>query len=131
MLCVYREVLRITDRMSQPDLLDRTLQFSVDTIRFTRSLPQDSAGWTIGRQVIRSATSIGANYQEAQFSRSRAEFASKAQIALQEASETLYWLRIVEKCAIGDLESLARLTNEANQLVSILVSITRKAKTRV
>ena len=110
------------------DILDRMLQFGVDTIKFSASFPENSTGWTIARRVIRSATSVGANYQEAQFARSRAEFVSKAYVALQEASETLYWFRTIEKCRIGDAESLARLADEAKQLVSILVAITGTAK---
>jgi four helix bundle protein len=122
--------LKITHRMKQrtKDILDRMLQFGVDTIKLSASLPENSTGWTIARQVIRSATSVGVNYQEAQSARSRAEFVSKAYVALQEASETLYWFRTIERCRIGDPDSLARLTDGAKQLVSMLVAVTGTAK---
>ena len=112
------------------EMLDRTLQFGADTIKFAERLPQNSVGWTISRQIVRSATSVGANLQEAQFARSNAEFLSKMCVSLQEASETLYWFRTIEKCGIGDAGSLARLKDEAEQLVSILVAITGTVKRR-
>jgi four helix bundle protein len=110
------------------DVLKKTVRFSVDIIAFSRTLPQDAAGWAVARQIIRSATSIGANFREAQYARSRPEFVSKVQIALQEASETQYWLEVVKESHLGDPTPLASLRNEANQLASILTAVCDSTK---
>ena len=110
------------------EVLNKTFRFSVDTIRFTHSFPQNAVGWTLTRQVIRSATSVGANFREAQFGRSRAEFISKIHVALQEASESLYWLEVIKAVEIGDVNSAQALIIEANQLLSILAAIAKTSK---
>jgi four helix bundle protein len=110
------------------EVLDKTLQFGVDTIAFSQSLPHNATGWTIARQVIRSTTSVGANFREAQYARSRAEFVSRIQIALQEAAESLYWFQVVKASALGNSTQLDSLLREADQLVSILVAICNSTK---
>jgi len=79
----------------------------------------------IGRQLLRSATSIGANLEEADAAQSRADFISKCSIALKEARESLYWLRLLEKT--GKSES-PQLCDECDQLVAILTTIVRKTR---
>jgi four helix bundle protein len=78
--------------MRRPELLDRTQSFALAIIRFHNRLPQRADAWTLGRQLLRSGTSIGANYREAQRARSTPEFISKVHIAAQEAEESAYWL---------------------------------------
>jgi four helix bundle protein len=109
-------------------VLDKTVRFSVGAIELTPRLPQNAAGWTIARQLIRCSTSVGANFQEAQYARSRTEFASKIRIALQEASESRYWLEVVKRSNLGDTRQLDHLIVEADQLVSILVSVCKATK---
>ena len=81
-------------------------------------------------QISRSGTSIGANYEEAQSSTYR-EFSHKTRIALREANETKYWLRILEKLAIGDTELLKSLLNEINEISKILGSIVSKIDKKI
>ena len=73
--------------MQNNELLTRTKKFAVDVIRFCATLPNKPEGWVLGKQLLRSGTSIGSNYNEAQRSRSRAEFTSKIQICRQEIEE--------------------------------------------
>jgi four helix bundle protein len=81
----------------------------------------------MGRQLMRAATSIGANLEEADAGQSRADFVSKCTIALKEAREALYWLRILS--ATGKLdESADPLMHECDRIVAVLTTIVRKAK---
>jgi four helix bundle protein len=79
-------------------------------------------------QLLRCATSVGANVEEGQGSHSRAEFAAKYGIACKEAREAQYWLRLLTAAGVGDATALAPLIDEAGQLVAILTTIVRKVK---
>lgn len=81
--------------MKENDLLNRTFLFGVLIIRFLRTLPDTSDLKVIKYQLIKAATSIGANYEEAQAGSSKADFTNKVNIALKEARETNYWLRML------------------------------------
>jgi four helix bundle protein len=111
------------------DICRRTFGFAVDVVHLCKDLEQASGVWrTLGRQLLRSGTAIGANVEEAQGGQSRADFISKYAIARKEARETLYWLRLLRAtdCASGD--GLEHLTDEADQLVSILTAIIKSAE---
>lgn len=82
----------------------------------------------IGRQIIRSGTSVGAHYREATRARSTAEFISKVEGGLQELEETCYWLELLIDSGIMPEERLSGLVNEANQLTAIVVTCTKNAK---
>ena len=110
------------------ELLARTKAFSLATIRFYSTLPRDTVGQTLGRQLLRSATSVGAQYREAQRAKSIADFLSKTEGALQEADEAGYWLELLEESGIGAQGATGPLRAEADELVAILVAITRTAK---
>ncbi|MCC7477754.1 four helix bundle protein [bacterium] len=107
-------------------MLDRTLQFAARVVRLAGKLPNRVEGWVIGKQVLRSATSIGANYREAQRARSRSEFYSKIQICLQEAEETRYWFQVLEAGGLFASKELANLHSEASELVAIFTAISKK-----
>lgn len=79
-------------------------------------------------QLLKSGTSIGANLEEADAAQSRADFVNKCQIALKEARETLYWLRVFEACSPRPIPGMPPLLNEANQLVAILTTIVKNTK---
>ena len=89
------------------DLSKRFLGFAAMVIRMVRSLRKDAIDFHIAKQVIRSATSAGANYQEACAAESRADFVHKLQISLKELNETLYWLHLME--LISDSSSIRNL----------------------
>ena len=83
---------------------------------------------TLANQLLRSATSIGANLQESRGGQSRADFLSKVSIALKEARETHYWLRLLVAADINSEKQLSPLLDEANQLVAILTTIVKKVR---
>jgi four helix bundle protein len=104
------------------DLKDRTKRFAIDVIRLCSTLPNRPNCWTIGRQLLRSATSVGANYRAACRARSRREFLAKMSIVEEEVDESAFWLEMLTDLQIGSSDSVAQLLDEANQLTAITVS---------
>ena len=110
------------------ELLVRTKAFALETIRFYGSLPKDAVPQILGRQLVRSATSAGAQYREAQRAKSIADFLSKTEGVLQEVDEAGYWLELLEDSGIGAEGANRVLRAEANELLAIFLAITREAK---
>jgi len=108
------------------DLKERTFQYARRVIRVCRSLPSDPAAWAIGKQLIRSGTSVGANYREADRGRSSKEFTSNLGICIRELAETEYWLELVSAEDLLPSERLEPLLDETHQLIAIFTSIRRK-----
>ena len=100
----------------------RIFDFAVGVIKFCKSLNYSVENKIIVNQVIRSATSVGANYEEAQGAASKADFRNKLKISLKEARETNYWLRIFKEIGIKT-ENLEELIDESEQLKRILGKI--------
>ena len=100
----------------------------MSVVRLYRSLPHTEEARILGTQLLRSATSVGANYRAACRARSRAEFASKLGIVLEEADETVFWLELTQELALFPEPKLRDLVKEANELVSIFVSSVRTTK---
>ena len=116
---------------SAPDIRQRTFTFALKIIKLCRSLDQHSVvGRTLAGQLVRSGTSIGANLQEAQAGQSRADFINKNHIALKEARECLYWLKLIEESGTSDNVELGSLTKEADELSRILGSIVSRSRQR-
>jgi len=90
-------------------------------------MPRTIAGIEVGRQVVRSATSIGANVEEADAAESKRDFIHKMGIAQKEARETRYWLRIIKATLLDD-DEVQTLTKESDELVRILYTIVRNAR---
>ncbi|MBP6506166.1 MAG: four helix bundle protein [Opitutaceae bacterium] len=109
------------------ELEGRTLQFALTAIAFVNSLPRNTAGAVIGRQLLRSATSIGANYREAQRAESKADFIHKVAVAEKEAAETEYWLILCLESGLAPAET-DKLLLETRELLAILVTIGRNTK---
>lgn len=114
--------------MKKNDLLERTFDFGVDCIFFLRTVPNSQEYYVIKNQLIRSSTSIGANYEESQAGSSEADFKNKIRIALREARESNYWLRVIHKLNDIQSEELNRLLRESAELKNILGVILRKLK---
>lgn len=114
----------------QRDLRVRTKQFALRVIRLSSSLPKTDAAQVLGRQLLRSGTSVGAHYREAVRARSTAEFVSKIEGGLQELEETVYWLELLEESGIVPHARLSDLSQEAEELTAILVSSVKTAKKR-
>lgn len=112
------------------DLGERTREFSLRIINLCNRLPTTLTARTIGRQVIRSGTSVGAHWREARRSRSDAEFVSKVECGIQELDETSYWLELLRDSGSVKPEKVADLLAEADELMSILVTCARKVKQR-
>ena len=93
-----------------------------------RKLPRKDEARVIGRQILRSGTSIGANYRAACRSRSKAEFIAKLGIVLEEADETVFWLELLLQSKIFSKSKIGNLLAEANELTSIFVSCLRTSK---
>jgi four helix bundle protein len=110
------------------DLKKRTKAFALRIVRLYTSLPNTTVAQVLGKQVLRSGTSVGAHYREASRARSTAEFISKLEVAIQELDETLYWLELLEEAAIVRTGQLTDLRAEAEELISIFVSSVRTAK---
>jgi four helix bundle protein len=111
------------------DIRERTLQFAVRVIRAVRRLPQDAATRVIAHQLIKSATSVGANVEEADGAESPRDFVYKTSIARKEARESRYWLRLV-RAAIVDSEEFAALEQESDELVRIFSSMIANTRRR-
>jgi four helix bundle protein len=112
------------------DLRVRTKQFALRVIRLFSALPKRTTAEVIGKQALRSGTSVGANFREAHRSRSDAEFLSKVGDCLKELDETSYWLELLVEGEIFPADRLASLQDECNQLIAILTTICKKVKDR-
>src|SRR3989449_1930860 len=104
------------------DVLQRRMRkLAVDTIRLTGELPRTRAADVIGRQVVRSATSVAANYRSACRARSRREFIAKMGIVEEETDETAFWLELLEECRLAPPARLPPLSRGAGELLTITV----------
>jgi four helix bundle protein len=112
------------------DLGARTKRFSLRIIRMIDALPSTMAARVLGNQVLRSATSVGANYREARRARSDAEFISKIGDCLKELDETQYWLELLTEAEILPALRLSSLQTESDELLAILTSISKSLKSR-
>ena len=112
----------------KPDLRMRTKAFALRIIRLYGSLPKITEAQVLGKQLLRSGTSVGAQYREAVRARSRAEFVSKIETALQELEETLYWIELLADGGIVPLKRLQNLLREAEELTAIFVHSAKTAK---
>ena len=112
------------------DMGERTTEFALRMVKMFTALPKTEEARTLGKQVLRSGTSIGANYREARRARSTAEFISKIGDCLKEADETDYWLELLVRGGIVPEAKLSALRDETNQLIAILTTISKNAKRR-
>lgn len=109
-------------------LKDRTKHFALQVIRMCRTLPRTQEGIIIVRQLLRSSTSVGANYRAVCRARSSADFISKLGIVLEEADETLFWIELLVESGVARPEGISALKQEASELVAIFVASLRTAK---
>lgn len=109
----------------------RTERFALKVIEFASEFPTTLVGRTIGGQLLRSGTSVGANYRSACRARSIADFISKIQIAEEESDECQFWLKLASAVNLGDEQLREWLTHEASQLTAMLAQSAITAKYRV
>ena len=116
--------------MAPVDLETRTTDFALRIIKLYSALPRTTEAQTLGKQLLRSGTSVGAHYREAKRAKSAVDFISKIEGALQELDETCYWLEF-ERSGIMSAKRLAPLRAEAVELTKILVTVVKRAKEKM
>ncbi len=117
--------------MKPQDLKLRTKAFALRIIRmYSKLTKSDTVAQVLGKQVLRSGTSVGANYREASRARSKAEFVSKIGDCLKEIDETEYWLELIVDSGCVSANRMTELLDEARQLIAILTTIDKNAKSQ-
>ena len=114
--------------MKHNNLKERTKQFALRIIRLVESLPKGRTSDVIGRQLLRSGTSVAANYRAACRARSTADFISKMGIVEEEADESIFWMEILVDAKIMEKKLLSDLMNEADELLAIFVASIKTAR---
>ncbi|HVU18778.1 MAG TPA: four helix bundle protein [Candidatus Didemnitutus sp.] len=108
---------------------ERTKRYGVRIVKLASSLPRMEPGWILGRQLLRSGTSVGANYRAACRAKSRADFINKLKIAEEECDESLYWMELLLDADFISENRLSALRTEGSELLAILVASIRSART--
>jgi four helix bundle protein len=114
----------------EKNLRERTIQFALRIIRLYLAIPERSATRILGNQILKSGTSVGAHYREAQRAKSNADFISKIEGALQELDETSYWLELLGDSELVASSRLDSLRQETDELLAILVTIVKRVKSK-
>ncbi|MCY7360640.1 MAG: four helix bundle protein [Ignavibacteria bacterium] len=117
--------------MNSNELKLRTKKFAIRIIKMIDKLPKSNISDVIGKQLLRSATSVGANYRAACRARSKQEFISKIKIVEEESDETLYWLELIQELKLFRIEQISELIKEADELTAIFTSTAKSAKKNV
>jgi four helix bundle protein len=116
--------------MEMENLIDRTKNFCVRIIKMMEHLPETKSSKVITAQILRSDTSIGANYRAARLAKSHRDFINKLKILEEEADETIFWLELMEECKICQPQKLQDLKREAEELLAIFIASIKTAKAR-
>ena len=116
--------------MDRTELETRTKRFSLRLMSFVGSLPKNKVTDVLGYQLLKSGTSVGANYREANRAESNDDFIHKIGIVEKEASESQYWLELFEEADVGDQEQRSWLVQESTELLSIFTAVGKTAKLR-
>ena len=111
------------------DLGDRTKEFAIRVVRFYSNLPKSTEAQVLGKQVLRSGTSVGANYREACRARSKAEFIAKMGDCLKVLDESSYWFELLTETGVVAAVTLEPLQKECDELLAIFTTIAKKCKT--
>src|SRR5437764_10394225 len=113
---------------SRQDLRQRTKAFALRIIKLYTALPKKLEAQVLGKQILRSGTSVGAHYHEACRAKSDADFVSKVEGALQELEESVYWLDLISESGIFAEERLKSLRSEAEELIAMFVAMVKNVK---
>ncbi len=116
--------------MEKEDLRKRTKEFALKVVSLCVNLPKNRQVQIIGNQLLRSGTSVGANYREGYRARSPQEFLSKLGICLQELEETAYWIELLEEGRLAPPDKLTEVKKEADELTAIFVSSIKTMKAK-
>ncbi len=107
---------------------ERTFTFALRTIKMVQVMPKNMVGLELGRQILKSGTSIGANVEEAMGARTKKEFINCMNIAKREARETKYWLRLITSSKLVDASKTQLLLDEIEEVIKILTSIVKTSE---
>ena len=118
----------MNDESKEQDLKLRTKAFALRIIKMFGALPKKMEAQVLGKQLLRSGTSVGANYREAHRARSKAEFVAKIGDSLKELDESAYWLELLAESGLVPAPRLAGLQDECDQLIAIFTTISKKTK---
>jgi four helix bundle protein len=113
------------------DLCERTLQFAISILNLSDSFPHSVKGWEIGKQLIRSGTSVGANVREADHAYTEADFAHRCNVARKEAGEAHYWLDLPRRAELLSGKAVDAALDESDQLTRILGAMVRATQERL
>jgi four helix bundle protein len=116
--------------MTHQDLFARTKTFALRVIKLYVALPKSTDAQVLGKQVLRSGTSIGAHYREANRAKSDADFISKIETALHELDETAYWLELIIEANLFSAKKVEPLISETKELNAIFTTMVKKVKSR-
>lgn len=114
--------------MERQDLFERTKSYALRIVRLYCALPKSTEAQVLGKQVLRSGTSIGAHYREANRAKSNADFINKLETALQELDETIYWLELIIDAKIFSPKKVEPLLIETKELNAIFTTMVKKVK---
>jgi len=114
--------------MKEEEFKERTKQYALRIIRLVQVLPKTSVAKVIGRQLLRSGTSVGANYRSACRARSLAEFAAKMAVVVEEADESHYWLELLSEGNLVEAKRLESLMKETDEIIAITVASVKTAR---
>lgn len=131
--CIWVVVSGIifTLKMDRSILERRTKQFHINIIKVCLLLPKNNVGFELGKQLIRSAGSVAANYRASKRAKSMLDFIYKIEIVLEEADESLYWLQVIDELLLSSNIDIKPLINEANELTAIFAATTKTAKSKI
>ena len=118
----------MTEAMSETDLKKRTKVFALRILKLVDALPKTTAGRALASQIVRSGTSVAANYRAACRAKSPADFIAKMGIVEEEADETLFWLELLEESGLVSVAKLTAIKQEANELIAITVTSIKTAR---
>jgi four helix bundle protein len=113
---------------NEPDLKKRTKAFALRILKLADALPKTTAGRALASQIVRSGTSVAANYRAACRARSAADFVAKMGIVEEEGDETLFWLELLEESELVSATKLAAIKQEANELIAITIASIKTAR---
>ncbi len=111
-------------------LKERTKKFALSILKLFSALPKSTEATILGRQILRSGTSIGAQYREAIRAKSDADFISKIEGCLQELEETRYWLELILALKLFEQSAFTKLDSEANELIAMFTTVVKKVKSK-
>src|ERR1700679_2833361 len=114
--------------MTKSEMLQRTKTFVLRVIKVVQALPREAVGGILGRQLLRSGTSVGANYRAACRAKSAADFVHKLKIVEEECDESMFWMELLVEAKLVPEAKLGALMTEANELTAIVVASLRTAR---